>query len=144
MTTQEPISPELQARIDALPEGGLKNRVVRAPTGAGIRSARNEEIFENIIQSAAEANAQRDKWRQWRDDEVAEFANHFKHELPEDYAEFLRQERQNGEIDSDLSWKVEKLSEKWITGLASIDYILLLGKLREHIQSIMTTEGKNP
>lgn len=144
MTTQEPISPELQARIDALPEGGLKNRVIRALTGLGIRSASNEEIFEHIVQSAAEANAQRAKWRQWRDDEAAEFAEHFKHELPEDYAEYIRQERENGEIDSDLSWKVEKLSQKWIPGLASIDYILLLGKLRDQIQTTIAAEEGKP
>lgn len=140
---QEPISPELQARIDALPEGNVKKRILRALTGPGIRKASNEEIFENIIRSAAEVHAQRAQWRQWRDDEVVEFADHFKNELPEDYAEYIRQERENGEIDSDLSWKVEKLSHKWITGLASIDYILLLGKLRDEIQrTIAAEEGK--
>jgi hypothetical protein len=46
MTTQVPISPELQAKIDALPEGSVKKRVLRAFTGPGIRTASNEEIFE--------------------------------------------------------------------------------------------------
>jgi hypothetical protein len=46
MTTQEPISPELQAKIDALPEGSVKKRVLRELTGPVMRTACNEELYE--------------------------------------------------------------------------------------------------
>lgn len=131
MTTENPISPELQAKIDSLPEGSVKKRVIRALTGSGNRTASNDEIFEHIMRSVAEADAQRAQWRQWRNDEVLAFVEYFKEELPDDYVEYLRQERENKEIDSELSWKVEQLSKKWVFGLASIDYILLLSKARD-------------
>lgn len=134
MTTQEPISPELQAKIDALPEGSVKKRVIRALTGPGIRTASNEAIFETIMQSVAEAEAQRAQWRQWRDDEVQAFVEYFKQELPEDYAEYLRQERENNEIDSDLSWRVGRLADRWIPGLTYADNGNLLGKVRDYLQ----------
>jgi hypothetical protein len=95
----------------------------------------NEQIFNNRVVSYEKANAERAKWRQWRDEEVLAFVEHFKHEIPEDYVEYLWQEHKNNEIDPDLSWKVEQLSAKWISGLASIDYILLLWKVREHLQA---------
>jgi hypothetical protein len=136
MTTQEPISPELQARIDALPEGGLKNRVVRALTGPGIRSASNEEIFENIIQSAAESHAQRAKWRQWRDEEVLDFVDYFKAQSPHDYAEFFRQEHENNEIDDEIWWRTERLAERFFSELSGVDRSSLLGKVRDHLRTM--------
>ena len=145
MTTQEPISPELQAKIDALPEGSVKKRVIRALTGPGIRTASNEAIFETIMQSVAEAEAQRAQWRQWRDDEVQAFVEYFKQELPEDYAEYLRQERENNEIDSELSWRVRRLADKWIPGLTYRDNGNLISKSRDHIQAMLRVmQGKEP
>ena len=137
MTTQEPISPELQAKIDALPEGSVKKRVIRALTGPGIRTASNEAIFETIMESVAKAEAQRAQWRQWRDDEVLAFAEHFKQEMPEDYAEYLRQERENNEIDSELSWRVRRLVDKWIPGLTYADNGNFASKVRDHMQALL-------
>ena len=135
MTTPEPISSELQARIDALPEGSLKRRVIRALTGPGTRTASNEAIFETIMESVAEAEAQRAQWRQWRDDEVLGFVRYFKQELPEDYAEFLRQERENNEIDDDLWWRLGRLADRWIPGLMYADNGNLLGEVREYMRA---------
>jgi hypothetical protein len=129
------ISPELQARIDALPEGSLKARIIRALTGPGKRTASNEEIFEHIMQSVAEAEAQRAQWRQWRDDEVLAFVEHFKQEMPGDFAEFLRQERESNEIDGDLALRVFRLADKWIPNLDFHDCTSLLGKVRDHFRA---------
>ncbi|GAA4782332.1 hypothetical protein [Lysobacter hankyongensis] len=135
MTTQEPISPELQAKIDALPEGSVKERIIRALTGPGTRTASNEVIFETIMKSVAQAQSQRAQWRQWRDDEVMAFVEYFKQELPEDYVEYLRQERENNEIDSDLSWRVRRLVDKWIPELTYADNGNLVSKVRHHLQT---------
>lgn len=136
MTTQEPISPELQAKIDALPEGNVKKRVIRALTGPGIRAASNEAIFETIMKSVAEAQAQRAQWRQWRDDEVLAFVDHFKQEMPKDYAEYMRQQHEDNQIDGELSLRVSRLAIQWIPGLDYQDCTLLLGKLRDYFRSI--------
>ncbi len=137
MTTQVPISPELQAKIDALPEGSVKKRVLRALTGPGIRTASNEEIFENIMQSVAEAEAQRAQWRQWRDDEVLAFVQCFEQETPDDYAEFLRQEREKNEIDDETWWRAERLAERIFGELSGVDRSSLLGKVRDHFRVLM-------
>jgi hypothetical protein len=135
MTTQEPISPELQAKIDALPEGSVRQRIIRALSGPGIRTASNEAIFEMIMESVAEVEAQRAQWRQWRDDEILAFIEYFKQELPEDYSEYLRQERENNEIDSELSWRVRRLADKWIPGLTYRDNGNLISKVRDFVQA---------
>lgn len=142
MTTQEPISPELRVRIDALTDDRLKANILRVLNSPGNQSITNDQIFENMVANHARVSSERAKWRQWRDDEVQAFVQHLEEEAPETYAEYLRQERDNGEIDSDLSWKVEKLSTQWAPGLASIDYILLLGEVRNRIQEILSGQSK--
>lgn len=142
MTTQEPISSQLRAKINALTDDRLKANILRVLNSPGNQSITNEQIFENMVARHARVASERAKWRQWRDDEVQAFVEHFKKSEPETYVEYLRQERENGEIDSDLSWKVEKLSIQWIPGLASIDYILLLGEARNRIQEILSGQSK--
>ena len=134
-TTPNQISVDLQARIDALTDDKLRKDILFLLSGPGNRTATNEEIFNNRIASYEKSKAQQALWRKWSDEEVLAFVQYFKQELPDDYVEYLRQETVNSEIDSNLSWKVEQLSEKWISGLASIDYILLLGKVRDHLQA---------
>jgi hypothetical protein len=142
MTTQEPISPELQVKIDALNDEKLKKDIIFLLSGPGMRTATNEQIFNNRVASYEKSKAQQALWRKWSYEEVFAFVEYFKQELPDDYIEYLRQEAVNSEIDADLSWKVEQLSEKWISGLASIDYILLLGKVRDHLQAQLRTDQK--
>lgn len=144
MTGHEPISPELQARIDALTDEKLKTSIRDVLNSPGNQSITNDQIFENMVASHARVASERAKWRQWHNDEIRAFVEHLEKEAPEIYAEYLRQERDNGEIDSDLSWKVEQISTQWIPSLASIDYILLLGKVRSRIQEILSGQSKAP
>ncbi len=137
MTIPQPISAELNAKIDALPEGSVKKRVLRALTGPGIRTASNEEIFDNIMRSVAKTEAQRAEWRKWRDDEVLAFVEYFKQQMPEDFAEFLRQESKNNEIDDELWWRVGRLADMWIPDLDFHDCTSLLGKVRNHFRSLL-------
>ena len=142
MTTPAPISSELQARIDALKDEKLKLNIVRFLTRPWSRTKSNEEIFDEMVAEHEEVMEQRAKWRKWSEEEVIAFSEYFKNELPNEYSEYLKQEIGKNEIDSDLSWKVEQLSMKWRPGLASIDYILLLGKLRSYIQENLYTTRK--
>lgn len=139
MTTQEPISPELQAKIDALPDENLRANISRRLNRAWKRTKSNEQIFDEMVAHHREAMAERAKWRQWRDDEVLAFVEHFKQEMPEDYAEFLRQERENNEIDDDLWWRVGRLIDRWIPTLYFHDCTSLPGKVRRHLQAQLQT-----
>jgi hypothetical protein len=145
MNADSPISPELQARIDDLPDESLRANILRFLNRPWKRTKSNEQIFEEMLADYEEVMAERAKWRQWRDDEVLDFINHFKQEMPEDYVEYLRQETENNAIDANLSWKVEQLSKSWLPGLTSIDYILLLGKVRDHVQAQLrpSQEGRS-
>lgn len=142
MTTQEPISPELRARIDALTDERLKANILRVLNSPGNQSVTNDQIFENMVNNHAKVASERAKWRQWRDDDVLEFVEYFKKEAPDDFAEYLRQENDNGEIESDLSWKVRHLSTQWIEELDFHDRTLLLGKVRGQIKSILPGQHK--
>lgn len=133
-----PISPELQAKIDALEDEALRKDIIFLLSGPGNRIATNEEIFNSRVASYKKAKAQRAQWRQWRDDEVLAFVEHFKQEAPADYAEYLRQERENNEVDSELSWRVRRLVDKWIGGLTYADNGNLVSKVRDHLQALLS------
>lgn len=135
MTTQEPISPELQAKIDALPNENLRANITRRLSRLWKRTKSNEQIFEEMLANHEEVMAERAKWRKWHDEEVQAFVEYFKQELPGDYAEYLRQERENNEIDSELSWRVRRLVDKWIPGLTYVDNGNFVSKVRDHLQA---------
>jgi hypothetical protein len=132
-----PISPELLAKIDALTDENLKANILRVLNSPGNQTVSNEQIFENMVARYVRVTEDRAKWRQWRDDEVQSFVEYFKQELPDDYAEYLRQERENNEIDSELSWRVRRLADKWIPGLTYTDNGNLISKVRDHLQALL-------
>jgi hypothetical protein len=136
MTTDNQITPELQAKIDALPEGSVKKRVLRALTGPGNRTASNEDIFANIMESVAEAEAQQTlrkaRLYKWRDEEVIAFINYFREHQPQGYADYLYQERNGRQIDADLAWGMRRLGEQWLPGLDWDDYDELFGMVRDY------------
>jgi hypothetical protein len=144
MTTQEPISPELRVRIDALTDDRLKANILRVLNSPGNQSITNEQIFENMVNNHARVASERAKWRHWGDDEVLEFVEYFKKEAPDDFAEYVRQEKNNGEIESDLSWKVRHLSIQWIEELDFHDRTLLLGKVRDYLQALSRASQADP
>jgi hypothetical protein len=144
MTTQEPISPELRVRIDALTDDRLKANILRVLNSPGNQSITNEQIFENMVNNHARVASERAKWRHWRDDEVLEFVEYFKKEAPDEFAEYVRQEKNNGEIESDLSWKVRHLSIQWIEELDFHDRTLLLGKVRDYLQALSRASQADP
>jgi hypothetical protein len=135
MTTPNKMSPELQAKIDALPDENLMANISRRLNRPWKRTKPNEQIFEEMLASDEEVMAERAKWRRWRDEEVLAFVEYFKKELPEDYAEYLRQECENSEIDSELSWRVRRLVDKQIPDLTYADNGNRVSKLRDYLQA---------
>ncbi len=133
------ISPEMQAKIDALEDENLRERVVAALTSTGKKLATDEEIFDLITESFLEAKAQQARLKVWQHHEVEAFAHYFKEKDPEGYAEFVRQEREFNQIDRLLGWSVYKLIWQW--GVSSADSRGLLGRLRDHVRS---ATGRQP
>ena len=99
MTTPNQISPELQARIDALPDENLRANISRRLNRPWKRTKSNEQIFEQMLANYEEVMAKRAKWREWRDDKICTFFAHFDPGLPEGYTKYVRQERRDCATD---------------------------------------------
>lgn len=130
-----PISPELQRKIDELEDENLKARILDTLAGPGKRLATNEEIFESMVSSYIWTKEQRARLRSWQDDEVLDFAQYFRENRPEDYVEFLRQEKEFHEIEAALAWNVRRLILNWAPKLDESDVTGLFGKFRDHVES---------
>lgn len=130
-----PISPELQAKIDALEDENLKARITRVITNPGKKLATSEEIFESMTSRHKIAKEQQARLRKWRDDEVIAFAQHFCEKRPEDYMEFLRQEKEFNEIDAVLAWDVRRLMLSWMPDMDESDVTGLFVKFRDYVDS---------
>jgi hypothetical protein len=129
------ISPELMARIEALEDEGLRADLLRLFSSPGRRTATNEEIFENKVASWNRVKLQRATLYRWHVDEMLAFVEHFRREMPQDYAEYLRQERECNEIESDLSWRIDRLACSWIPNLGFGDITNLFGMVRAHFRA---------
>ncbi|QWP77434.1 hypothetical protein J5226_03230 [Lysobacter sp. K5869] len=129
------ISPELQAKIDALEDERLKAEIIDVLTGPGKKRASDEAIYEAIVSGHISAAQQRAQRRKWRDDEVVAFAAHFREQKPEAYAEFIRQEKDFNEIEATLAWDVRRLILSWCPGLDESDVTGLFGKFRDYVDS---------
>ncbi|MEI2431692.1 MULTISPECIES: hypothetical protein [Lysobacter] len=130
-----PISPELQAKIDALEDEGLRTRILRVLTGPGKRRVSDEAIYENALAGYLVAKEQQARLRTWHDDEIVAFARYFLEKRPEDYAEFLRQEKEFNEIEPDLALAVRHLIWQWMPDLDFPDCDELFGKFRDYVKS---------
>ncbi len=128
------ISPELQAKIDALEDERLKAEIIDVLTGPVKKRASDEAIYETMISGYVMATQQQARLRKWREDEVAAFSAYFKERKPEDYAEFLRQEHEFNEIESGLAWGVRQLILEWMPGLDLRDRSGLLSRFRDYVK----------
>lgn len=129
------ISPESQAKIDALEDENLKVRILRVITGPGKKRISDEVIFENSVASYTMAKEQRNRPRKWQVDEVAAFVQYFKEANPDDYEEFVRQEKEFNEIDSGLVYGVRQLIFEWMPDLDSADCGELFCEFRDNVRS---------
>ena len=99
MNADNRISPELQAKIDALPDENLRANISRRLNRPWKRTKSNEHIFEEMLANYEEVIAKRAKWREWRDDQIFTFFAHFNQRLPEGYSKYVRQERRDCATD---------------------------------------------
>ena len=132
------ISPELQAKIDALEDEKLKARIFRVLTGPGKKRVSDEAIFESIVSDYTAAKEERARLRHWQDNEVANFVQYFHDRKPEDYVEFLRQEKEFSAIKAELAWGIHGLMNKWMPDLNSDDRSELFSRLRRHARLHMS------
>ncbi|MGO1072977.1 hypothetical protein [Lysobacter sp. CA199] len=132
-----PISVELRAKIDALEDERLKAEIIEVLEGPAKKHASDEAIFETILAGYTIATEQQAQLRRWQDYEVAAFVQYFKERKPEDYVEFLRQEKEFNEIESELGWKVRRLIWEWMPDLNSADCRGLYRKFRQFVRTLL-------
>jgi hypothetical protein len=138
------ISQELQHKIDALPDEKLKANIIQVLSSPGKKAIANEQIFENMVARHARVILERAKWRQWHDDEVIAFFEHFRQTMPYDHAEFIKQEREQNEIEDELWWRVGQLADQWMPDLDFEERSDLLGKVRDHVRNQLVAQDGQP
>ena len=99
MIKANPISAELQAKIDALPDENLRANISRRLNRPWKHTKPNEHIFEEMLANHEEVMAKRAKWREWRDDQIFTFFTHFNQRMPEGDTKYVRQERRDCTTD---------------------------------------------
>jgi hypothetical protein len=141
------ISPELQARIDALPDEGLRASILKSlgiPREPGVS---DEDIFEVSVTGYQMAKEQQDRMRKWQESEVIAFIEYVKAQAPDLYAKYLHHEKELSEkalrgvdedelwFDGDLSWGIERLAYKWLSDLESLDAQELVSGVRSYAKA---------
>ena len=145
------ISPELIARINALPDEKLRANILATLNDPGRKRrikhmqatnqqyTTDEQIFDLMVNTHRKVMEQRAlreaRMYRWRDDEMLAFIAHFKQIEPQKYADYLYQERNGRQIDADLSWELHRLEEQWHPGLDMDDYRDLFSKIRDYAQA---------
>lgn len=133
-----PISPELQARIDALPDENLRANITRRLNRTWPRQKSNEQIFEEMLahhEEVMKERAARDaRLYKWREDEVVDFIGYLHESHPQWHSDYLHQERNGREIEADLALNMRRLAEQWRPGLDWDDYCELFSMVRDYTE----------
>jgi hypothetical protein len=125
------ISPELQARIDALPDEGLRASILKSlgiPREPGVS---DEDIFEVSVTGYQMAKEQQDRMRKWQESEVIAFIEYFKAQAPDLYVKYIQHEKELRQkelsgadevlFDMDLWWDIKRLAYKRMPDLEALD-----------------------
>lgn len=122
---------ELQARLDVLTDEDWRAAIIERLVDLGEKDAITDESLEQIVSGVTE------RWlqlicaplRKWRDDEALAFIEFFEKEAPQGYVEFLREVQQGHEVGISSWSNMNVLAERWLPGLHRADYAELSGKV---------------
>jgi hypothetical protein len=137
-----PISPALQARIDAITDADLRAHILFILADPEPRRSTDEQIVESMVLSHERAMELREErglpspslWHPWRDDEVLAFIEHVRHALPVDHAELVRAAQEKTDAEEALMARVRALGEQWRPGLETLDYLFLFDRMQLHLR----------
>jgi hypothetical protein len=141
------ISPELQARIDALPDPALRARILKSLDSPREHRASDENIFEVIVTGYQMAAEQQARLRKWQESEIVAFIEYVKAQAPELYAKYLQHEKELREkklrgadedelwFDGDLRLDIQRLAHKWMPDLEFVDSGELVGGVLDYARA---------
>jgi len=127
------ISPELQARIDALPDPALRARILKSLDSPREHLASDEDVFEVIVTGYQMAAEQQARMRKWQESEVIAFIEYVKAQAPDLYAKYLQHEKELRQkeldgvdeddrwFDPDIWWDMKALTKIWMPSLNTLD-----------------------
>lgn len=136
------INPDLQARIDALPDADLRAHILFILADPEPRYSTDEQVVEKMVVDHEEAIERRREqgppppslWHPWSDGEVFSFIEHLRQAAPQDHAELVRLAHDKNETGEPLSQRIRALGEQWRLGLKSLDYLFLFDKVQLHVR----------
>lgn len=137
-----PISPALQAKIDAMADADLRAHILFVLAYPEQRRSTDEQIVASMVvhhERAMELREQRglpppSQWYPWRDDEVFAFIEHFRRAMPLDYSELVRTALEKADAGEDLMARVRALASQWRPGLKVLDYLFLFDRVQLHLR----------
>lgn len=137
-----PISPALQARIDAIMDADLRAHILFILADPEPRRSTDEQIVESMVVSHERERELREErglplpsmWYPWCDDEVFAFIEHVKRALPIDYADIVRAAQEKADAEEALMARVRALGSQWRPGLEALDYLFLFDRMQLHLR----------
>jgi hypothetical protein len=126
-----PISPELQARIDALEDPNLRASILKSLALSREPGISDEDIFDISVTGYEMAAEQQARLRRWQESEVIEFIEYFKAQAPDLYVKYIQHEKELRQkelsgadevlFDMDLWWDIKRLAYKRMPDLEALD-----------------------
>lgn len=142
-----PIAPELQAKIDALPDLALRASIFKTLEIPREHRVSDEDIFEVSVTGYQMAKEQQARRHKWQESEVLAFIEYFRTQTPALYARFIHHEKDLRDkelrgvdedelwFDDDLWWDTKLLAHKWLSGLEFADSGELVSCVRSYAQA---------
>jgi hypothetical protein len=85
-------------------------------------------------QMKREAEAQRAAMYPWTEQEVIQYIEAFKSQRPDQYAEYLKQEIERSEIETELALEMRRFAASMFPQVSLIDRTELFTKARDHVR----------
>ena len=135
------VSPDLLARVDALPVPKLKAHILRILGRSLGHPITHEQIVDAMVRNHVDGIVKSATSYNWRKRDETEFVGILKAQAPDDYAGLLRQEVEDADIDDDLLGRVFARMEEWRPGLEGYDYSRFLWWVQSRIASDARKNG---
>jgi hypothetical protein len=110
-----------------------KQPVLKTP-GLGGPFATEEQQRAITLEMKRKAEAQRAAMYPWTEQEVIQYIEAFKAQRPDQYAEYLKQEIERSEIETELALEMRRFAASMFPQVSLIDRIELFTKARDHVR----------
>lgn len=99
------------------------------------RALTAEQRKEIESQNEQKSKGRREALYKWTNEEIIRYVKEFRDQRPAEYAEYLRQEKENSEIEIGLSLEMDRFARLVFPQMSLHDVIELKGEVRSHVRN---------